>query len=107
MNIGCCNDNEYFCGWGRIPKMRSAGFNAVFAYNSCLRSDFEKKVAPDSPTIDFSVNMENQKYCWKRIAEGGLPFFPSVTIGCDVSPRWNRSVKYPWDYEKLGYYPIR
>lgn len=27
-------------------------------------------------------------------------------MGYDVSPRWNRSVKYPWDYEKLGYYPI-
>ena len=24
----------------------------------------------------------------------------------DVSPRWSREVSYPWDYEKLGYYPI-
>ena len=62
MNIGCCNDNEYFCGWGRIPKIRDNGFDAVFAYNSGLRSDFEKTVAPDQPTLDYSFMMENQRY---------------------------------------------
>ena len=40
------------------------------------------------------------------IAQGGLPFFPSITLGGDVSPRWSRKIKFPWDYEKLGYYPI-
>ena len=35
-----------------------------------------------------------------------MPFVPSITLGLDVSPRWNRQVQYPWDYEKLGYYPI-
>ena len=106
MNIGCCNDNEYYCGWGRIPKMRDHGFDAVFAYNSGLRSDFEKTVAKDRPTLDYSFMMENQKYCWDRIAEQGLPFVPSITLGLDVSPRWSRQLKYPWDYQKTGYYPI-
>ena len=31
MNIGCNNDNKYFCGWGRVPRLREAGFDAVFA----------------------------------------------------------------------------
>ena len=106
MNIGCCNDNEYFCGWGRIPKARDNGFDAVFAYNSGLRSDFEKTAAPDQPTLDYSFMMENQKYCWERIAEQGMPFFPSVTLGNDVSPRWSRQLKYPWNYAEMGYYPI-
>jgi len=106
MNIGCCNDNEYYCGWGRIPKIRDNGFDAVFAYNSGLRSDFEKTVAPDQPTLDYSFMMENQRYCWERIAEQGMPFFPSVTLGNDVSPRWSRQLTYPWNYTEMGYYPI-
>ncbi len=106
MNIGCCNDTEYYCGWGRIPKIRDNGFDAVFAYNSGLRSDFEKTVAPDQPTLDYSFMMENQRYCWERIAEQGMPFFPSVTLGNDVSPRWSRQLTYPWNYTEMGYYPI-
>ena len=106
MNIGCCNDNEYYCDWGRIPTLRDNGFDAVFAYNSGLRSDFERTVAPDRPTLDYSFMMENQKYCWERIAEAGLPFVPSVTVGLDVSPRWSRKLTYPWDYAATGYYPI-
>ena len=106
MNIGCCNDNEYFCGWGRIPKMREAGFDSVFAYNSGVKSDYEQCVNPGEPTIDYSIMMRNQRHCYEQIAKGGMPFFPSVTLGLDVSPRWSREVKYPWDYEKLGYYPI-
>jgi len=106
MNIGCCNDTGYYCGWGRIPKIRDNGFDAVFAYNSGLRSDFEKTVAPDRPTLDYSFMMENQRYCWERIAEQGLPFFPSVTLGNDVSPRWSRQLTYPWNYKEMGYYPI-
>ena len=107
MNIGCCNDNEYFCGWGRIPKMRDAGFDSVFAYNSGLRSNYAEVVAPDAPTLDYSYSMTNQRHCWKMIAEQGLPFAPSITLGGDVAPRWSRELTYPWDYEKMGYYPIK
>jgi hypothetical protein len=106
MNIGCCNDNEYFCGWGRIPRMRDAGFDAVFAYNSGLRSNYKESVAPDKPTLDYRFKMENQRHCWQQIAAQGLPFCPSVTLGSDVSPRWSRQLTYPWDFEKMGYYPI-
>ena len=106
MNIGCCNDNEYFCGWGRIPRMRDSGFDSVFAYNSGLKNDYEQCVNPGEPTIDYAVMMKNQRFCWEQIAKGGMPFFPSITLGLDVSPRWNRQVQYPWDYEKMGYYPI-
>lgn len=106
MNIGCCNDNDYFCGWGRIPKLKQAGFDAAFAYNSGLRRGYLQYVDKDKPVYDYSFQMMNQQYCWERIAVEGLPFFPSVTLGSDVSPRWSRNVTYPWDYEKLSYYPI-
>ncbi|MBR1967579.1 MAG: glycoside hydrolase family 99-like domain-containing protein, partial [Lentisphaeria bacterium] len=85
---------------------REAGFDSVFAYNSGVKSDYEQCVNPGEPTIDYSIMMRNQRHCYEQIAKGGMPFFPSVTLGLDVSPRWSREVKYPWDYEKLGYYPI-
>ena len=106
MNIGCCNDNEYFCGWERIPEMRDTGFDAVFAYNSGLRTDYEQSVAPDKPVLDYEFFMKNQYHCWNQIAAQGMPFIPSITLGLDVSPRWSRKLTYPWDYEKMGYYPI-
>ena len=106
MNIGCCNDNEYFCGWGRIPRLREAGFDAAFAYNSGLRSNYKESVAPDKPTIEYTFKMKNQRHCWQQIAAQGLPFCPSITLGSDVSPRWSRDLTYPWDFEKMGYYPI-
>ena len=31
---------------------------------------------------------------------------PSITLGGDVSPRWNRNVHFPMDFKGLGYCPI-
>ena len=50
--------------------------------------------------------IKSQEYCWSKLEEGGLPHFPSVTLGLDVSPRWSRKVKFPMDYVNLGYCPI-
>ena len=105
MNIGCHNDNERICGWGRIPMMRDAGFDAVFAYNIVAPS-YYWTLPKERPVFDYSGMMEAQEYCWEKIDEGGLMHFPSVTIGLDVAPRWNRSVKFPMDYVSLGYCPI-
>ncbi|MBR2625996.1 MAG: glycoside hydrolase family 99-like domain-containing protein, partial [Lentisphaeria bacterium] len=105
MNIGCHNDNKYFCGWGRVPRMKEAGFDAVFAYNIVAPPNYYE-LPQERPVFDYSGMMVSQEYCWGKIEEGGLPHFPSVTLGLDVSPRWSRSVKFPMDYVKLGYCPI-
>ena len=105
MNIGCCNDNARFCGWGRVPKLKEAGFDAVFAYNIVAPS-YYREIPPERPVFDYSGMIEAQEFCWGKIEEGGLPHFPSVTIGLDVSPRWSRSVRFPMDFLKLGYCPI-
>ncbi|MBR2427908.1 MAG: glycoside hydrolase family 99-like domain-containing protein [Lentisphaeria bacterium] len=105
MNIGCCNDNKRFCGWGRVPAVKNAGFDAVFAYN-IVAPDYYHELPIERPVFDYSGMMEAQEYCWNKIEEGGLPHLPSVTLGLDVAPRWSRSVKFPMDYVKLGYCPI-
>ena len=105
MNIGCNNDNAYFCGWDRIPAIKDAGFDAVFAYN-IVAPDNYMTLPQERPVFDYEGMMKSQEYCWGRIEEKGLLHFPSVTLGLDVSPRWSRSVKFPMDYIKLGYCPI-
>ena len=105
MNVGCCNDNDYFCGWGRVPALKEAGFDAVFAYNIVAPENY-MTLPQEYPVFDYSGMAKSQEYCWGKLEEGGLPHFPSVTLGLDVSPRWNRSVKFPMDYVKLGYCPI-
>ena len=105
MNIGCNNDNKYFCGWGRVPLLREAGFDAVFAYNIVAPANYYE-LPQERPVFDYSGMMESQEYCWGKIEEGGLPHFPSVTLGLDVAPRWSRNVKFPMDYVALGYCPI-
>ena len=106
MNIGCCNDNDYFCGWGRIPALRQAGYEAAFAYNSGIPGHVFRDLPDERPLFEFDEMMVAQQYCWDRIAEGGLPWMPSITLGGDVSPRWNRNVHFPMDFKGLGYCPI-
>lgn len=105
MNVGCCNDNKYFCGWERITKIKEAGFDAVFAYNIVAPENYFE-LPPEKPVFDYSDMVKSQKYCWGQMERYGLPNFRSVTLGLDVSPRWNRKAKFPMDYIKLGYCPI-
>ncbi|MBU4211140.1 MAG: glycoside hydrolase family 99-like domain-containing protein [Kiritimatiellae bacterium] len=104
-NIGCCNDNAYCCGWGRVGSAKSLGFNSVFAYN-IVRSPSYKTLPDEMPVYDYSEVMASHALCWDRIEAGGLTHFPSVTTGLDVSPRWDRQTKFPMDFKKLGYEPI-
>src|SRR5690606_7630527 len=84
---------------------RKLGFEAVFAYNIVRTKEY--RTLPDQrPVYDYSGVMDSQRFCWQKMEEGGLPHFPSVTLGLDVSPRWNRNITLPMDFKGLGYEPI-
>ncbi len=104
-NIGCCNDNEYCCGWGRVEWARQLGFDSVFAYN-IVRTKSYSHISEEMPIVDYCEVIESHQYCWGKIEEGGLMHLPSVTTGLDVSPRWNRNIRPPMDFRSLGYEPI-
>jgi len=104
-NIGCCNDNIYCCGWGRVPDAEVIGFESVFAYNIVRTTEYDS--LPDSrPSVKYDEVIKSHQYCWEQIEKGGLPHHPVVTVGCDVSPRWHRGVSLPMDFRKLAYEPI-
>lgn len=105
INIGCCNDNQYFCGWGRVPEVKEGGFDAVFAYNIVAPDNYHS-LPFERPVYEYEGMAKSQEYCWGKIEESGLTHMPSVTVGLDVAPRWSRSVKFPMDYVTLGYCPI-
>lgn len=104
-NIGCCDDNLYCCGWDRVSRAAAMGFKAVFAYN-IVRTPEYSSIPDEMPVYDYSGVMESHKHCWGKIEAGGLEHFPSVTIGLDVSPRWNRSIRPPMDFKAYSYEPI-
>lgn len=104
-NIGCCNDNIYCCGWARVPEVKSIGFSAVFAYN-IVRTPKYTSLPDTMPVVSYEDVIMSHQYVWKKIKSGGLPHFPIVTFGCDVTPRWPRGIRFPLDFKKLGYEPI-
>lgn len=93
------------CHWSAVPSLRQMGFDGVFAYN-IVRSANYTSIPETMPIYPYEEMMATHRYCWARIAEGGLPHIPVVTVGCDVSPRWHRSVTFPMEFRKLGYEPI-
>ena len=104
-NIGCCNDNLYCCGWNRVSATGELGFESVFAYNIVRTPQFSS-LTNDSPIVQYDEVIKSHQYCWEQIGKGGLPHWPVVTMGCDVTPRWHRGVSLPMDFRKLGYEPI-
>ena len=96
---------KYCCGWDRVGRAATMGFKAVFAYNIVRTPEYSS--IPDAmPVYDYSGVMESHKYCWGKIEAGGLEHFPSVTMGLDVSPRWNRSIRPPMDFKAYSYEPV-
>ena len=104
-NIGCCNDNTYCCGWDRVPGVKDMGFSGVFAYNIVRTPDYAN-LPDEMPVVPYENVMASHQLAWEKINAGGLPHFPVITFGCDVTPRWPRGIKYPLDFRKLGYEPV-
>ncbi|MFH0796775.1 MAG: glycoside hydrolase family 99-like domain-containing protein [Candidatus Omnitrophota bacterium] len=104
-NIGCCEDNIYCCGWGRVPQAKDMGFQSVFAYNIVRTPEYET-LPEEKPVVRYEDVIRSHQYAWQKIDEGGLVHHPVVTSGLDVTPRWHKGVKLPMDFRNLSYEPI-
>ena len=104
-NIGCCEDNQYCCGYDRPPAAQAMGFQSVFAYN-IVRTPHFPSIPNDLPVVPYADVIASHQHCWREIEKWGVPHHPVVTTGCDVTPRWHRGVSLPMDFRTLHYEPI-
>jgi hypothetical protein len=103
-NIGCLPGNPYAVRWDLIPLMAEMGFEGVFAYN-IVCTPAHADLPNDRQAIDYETLIEAHGYAWDQCEGRGLPHHPVVTLGCDVSPRWHRTVRWV-DLRSFGYMPI-
>ncbi|MCL5674441.1 MAG: glycoside hydrolase family 99-like domain-containing protein [Candidatus Omnitrophica bacterium] len=104
-NVGCCDDNVYCCGWNRVHDAGEMGFKCVFAYNIVRTPEYET-LPEDLPIVQYEDVIQSHLYAWGQIEKDGLPHYPVVTSGCDVTPRWHRGIKLPMDFRSWSYEPI-
>jgi hypothetical protein len=104
-NIGCCDDNPYCCGYDRVPTVHDLGFESVFAYN-IVRTPNYLNLPNEMPVVPYEQMIASHQHCWDQIEKWGVPHHPVATVGCDVTPRWHRGVRFPMDYQALSYEPI-
>lgn len=105
-NIGNIEGNVYCFRSDFIPVLVEAGFHSVFGYNIVRTPDYNN-IPEEKPVVLYRDVIKSHLYIWNECEGKGLPFFPVVTLGCDVSPRWHRKVRLPIiDFRKLSYEPI-
>jgi hypothetical protein len=88
-----------------IERAKQAGFYSVFGYN-LTRSQRYKETRLDHPVFDYGEIIESHELLWKQCDGRALPFFPTVTMGCDCTTRWHPSTRFPIPQLDYPYEPI-
>jgi hypothetical protein len=88
-----------------IERAKQAGFHSVFGYN-IARTQRYKETRLDRPVFDYAEIMESHEVLWKQCDGRALPFFPTVTMGYDCTPRWHPSTRFPIPKLDYPYEPI-
>jgi len=105
-NIACMEGDKIYCwDWNAIPELKEAGFDSVFGYNLVRTPDYPNH-PKEMPLVQYDDVIKSHEYVWPLCDGKGVTFFPSITFGSDVRPRWHPDVKLPYDYQKLSYEPI-
>ncbi len=82
-----------------ISSIQQAGFDSLTSYNVTPMSSGYK--LPDQPFESYDHLIERHETYWDNMDTGVLPYAPVVTVGWDVTPRWERDV--PWPPQKNHY----
>jgi hypothetical protein len=84
-------------------KMKAAGFDSVTTYNVTTMSTPVQLPWQE----DYSSSMQRQeKYWYDMDVTGDLPYGPVVTVGWDVTPRWELDTPWPPDIRSYPYVPV-
>lgn len=61
---------------------------------------------PAQPFEEYSHFVERHESYWDHMDTGALPYGPVVTVGWDVTPRWEHRVPWPPEKNHYPYTPI-
>lgn len=83
-----------------IPALKQAGFDSMTSYNVTTMSsglDVSRE-----PFEEYDSMVQRHESYWDNMDTGVLPYGPVVTVGWDVTPRWEHDVPFP---PQRGHYP--
>ena len=82
-----------------VPDMKKAGFDSMTSYNVTTMSS--GLTFPRDQFEEYDAFVERHEGYWDAMDTGQVPYCPVVTIGWDVTPRWEKNI--PWPPEKSHY----
>jgi hypothetical protein len=82
-----------------IPSIKQAGFDSMTSYNVTTMSSGRR--LPEQPFEEYDAMVRRHESHWDNMDNGELPYGPVVTVGWDVTPRWEKDV--PWPPQKNHY----
>jgi hypothetical protein len=98
----------HFAAFTGIPQsvesMEAAGFDSMTSYNVTTMSSGLQ--LPENPIETYESMMERHESYWDNMDSGGLPYAPVVTVGWDVSYRWETDIPWPPEKNHYPYTPI-
>lgn len=83
--------------------LKSAGFDSVTTYNVTTMSTPVQ--LPWQETYESSMQRQ-EKYWYDMDVTGDLPYGPVVTVGWDVTPRWEQDTPWPPEIRSYPYVPV-
>jgi len=87
-----------------IPDIKQAGFDSMTSYNvTTMSSGYQY---PNQPFEEYDHFVDRHESYWDNMDTGVLPYGPVVTVGWDVTPRWELNVPWPPEKNHYPYTPI-
>jgi hypothetical protein len=98
----------HFAAFTGIPQsiadVKRAGFDSMTSYNvTTMSSGYQ---FPAQPFEEFDHFADRHEEYWDNMDTGVMPYAPVVTVGWDVTPRWERDVPWPPLKNHYPYSPI-
>jgi hypothetical protein len=98
----------HFAAFTGIPQsigdLKKAGFDSMTSYNVTTMSSGLRY--PEQPFEEYDAFVERHESYWDNMDTGELPYGPVVTVGWDVTPRWEHNVPWPPQKNHYPYTPI-
>ena len=79
-------------------------FASLTSYNVTTMSSGHR--FPAQPFEEYRHFIERHESYWDNMDTGALPYGPVVTVGWDVTPRWEHRVPWPPEKNHYPYTPI-